>query len=478
MKPSTHHMVLGAAQWWPGGEHITAWRRPDARPEAFLDLEYYVDWARTAERGKFDTLFLADELYVWDRFDSGVVHSSNVRPEPFTLLGALAAVTERIGLAATVSTTYNEPYHTARRVASLDFLSKGRAGWNLVTSASDEEARNFGRERNVDHATRYERGREFVDVVRGLWDSWDDDALLYDKASGRFADRAKLHTLNHRGKHFTVRGPLNIARPPQGYPVLFQAGASEAGRDLAAATADAIFTLTGPVDRLRDFYADVKRRAVGYGRSPEDIKVLPMLLPVIGATLEEAREKADELYDLTPETLALDLLSHYLEIDLTGRGLNETLDFTPDVDATNQSKSVYESVARIAADGSVTLGEIYRHLFDERVRYGTPEQIADYMQECFENDAADGFLIMAAYLPAGLREFVDLVVPLLQERGLFRTEYEFSTLRGHLGLERPESSYPREPAAASGAPVPEASARAQSTSIPPQHRTYTSRGAS
>jgi FMN-dependent oxidoreductase (nitrilotriacetate monooxygenase family) len=434
-------MVLGAAQWWPGGEHITAWRRPDARPEAFLDLEYYVDWARTAERGTFDTLFLADELYVWDRFDSGVEYSSNVRPEPFTLLGALAAVTERIGLAATVSTTYNEPYHTARRVASLDFLSKGRAGWNLVTSASDEEARNFGRERNLDHATRYERGREFVDVVRGLWDSWDDDALVRDKAGGRFADPAKLHTLNHHGKHFTVRGPLNIARPPQGYPVLFQAGASEAGRDLAAATADAVFTLTAPVDRLHDFYVDVKRRAAGYGRPPQDIKVLPMLLPVIGGTHAEAREKADELYKLTPETLALDLLSHYLEIDLAGHRLDQALDFTPDVAGTNQSKSVYERVARIAADRSVTLGEIYRHLFDERVQYGTPEQIADYMQACFENDAADGFLIMAAYLPTGLREFVDLVVPVLQERGLFRTRYETSTLRGYLGLERPRSSY-------------------------------------
>ncbi|MFF1963255.1 LLM class flavin-dependent oxidoreductase [Streptomyces sp. NPDC058232] len=478
MSPNRRHMILGAAQWWPGGEHITAWRRPDAQPEAFLDLEYYVDWAKTAERGMFDTLFLADELYVWDRFDSGVEYSSNVRPEPFTLLGALAAVTERIGLAATVSTTYNEPYHTARRVASLDFLSKGRAGWNLVTSASDEEARNFGRDRNVDHATRYERGREFVDVVRGLWDSWDDDALVHDKASGRFADPAKLHTLDHRGKHFTVRGPLNIARPPQGHPLLFQAGASEAGRDLAAATADAVFTLTGPVDRLRDFYTDVKRRAAGYGRSPQDIKVLPMLIPVIGATEEEARAKADELYELTPETLALDLLSHYLEMDLTGRGLDEALDFTPDVDATNQSKSVYERVAHIAADRSVTLGEIYRHLFDERVRYGTPEQIADYMQESFESDAADGFLVMAAYLPAGLHEFVDLVVPLLQKRGLFRTQYQESTLRGHLGLERPDSSYSGGTGTVADGPVPTKNTLAETSPLPPQHRTYTSRGAS
>lgn len=471
-------MILGAAQWWPGGEHITAWRRAEARPEAFLDLDYYVDWARTAERGKFDTLFIADELYVWDRFDSGVEHSSNVRPEPFTLLGALAAVTERIGLAATVSTTYNEPYHAARRIASLDFLSRGRAGWNLVTSASDEEARNFGRSKNMDHATRYERGREFVDVVRGLWDSWDDDALLYDKAGGYFADRAKLHTLDHEGKHFTVRGPLNIARPPQGYPVLFQAGASDAGRDLAAATADAVFTLTGPVERLRDFYADVKRRAAGYGRAPEDIKILPMVIPVIGTTEEEARAKADELYELTPESLALDLLSHYLEMDLAGRRLDEPLDFTPDVGATNQSKSVYERVARIAADRSVTLGEVYRHLFDERVRFGTPEQIADYLQECFEQEAADGFLIMAAYLPDGLREFVDLVVPELQDRGLLRTEYESTTLRGHLGLERPGSSYPSAAASAADAAAPAANPADQTSPLPPQRRTHTSRGAS
>ena len=443
MSSPKRKMVLGAAQWWPGGEHMTAWRREDAEPEAFLDLEYYVDWAKTAERGKFDTLFLADELYVWDRFRSSVEHTSNVRPEPFTLLGALSVATENIGLAATVSTTYNEPYHTARRVASLDFLSKGRAGWNLVTSASDEEARNFGRERNVDHATRYERGREFVDVVRGLWDSWDDDALVYNKVTGRFADPSKLHTLNHRGNHFTVRGPLNIARPPQGYPPLFQAGSSNAGRDLAAATADAIFTLPGSLDQLRDFYLDVKRRAAERGRSPADIKVLPMLTPIVGATAEEARAKADELYNFTPEVLALDLLSHYLEMDLTGHRLSESLDFTPDVNGTNQSKSVYEEVARIAADGSVTLGEIYRHLFNGRVRWGTPEQIADYMQECFEQEAADGFLIMPAHLPAGLRDFVDLVVPVLQERGLFRTEYDAATLRGHLGLERPASSYSR-----------------------------------
>ncbi|MEV6995102.1 LLM class flavin-dependent oxidoreductase [Streptomyces sp. NPDC093228] len=434
-------MVLGAAQWWPGGEHISGWRRASAQPESFMDLDYYVNWARIAERGKFDTIFLADELYVWDRFDSGVEFSSNVKPEPFTLLAAIATATDRIGLAATISTTYNEPYHAARKIASLDFISKGRAGWNLVTSASDEEARNFGRDRNVDHATRYERGREFVDVVRKLLDSWDDDALVHDKITGRFADPGKMHVANHHGKHFKVRGPLNVARPPQGYPVLFQAGSSDAGRDLAAATADAVFTLTGSVERLQEFYRDVKRRTVAYGRSPDDVKILPMLIPVLGATEDEARSKAQELYDLTPPALALDLLSHYLEVDLSQHSLDEPLNFVKDTGTTNQSKSVYERVARIASDPSVTLGEVYRRLFDERLRYGTPATMADYMQEAFENEAADGFLIMAPYLPDGLSDFVDQVVPELQARGLFRTEYESTTLRGHLRLARPASSH-------------------------------------
>jgi FMN-dependent oxidoreductase (nitrilotriacetate monooxygenase family) len=438
---TARQLILGAGQWWPGGEHLTSWRLPSARPEAFLDLDYYVDFARTAERGRFDTIFLADELYVWDRFDSGVEHSSNIRPEPFTLLGALSVVTERIGLAATISTTYNEPYHAAREIASIDFLSRGRAGWNLVTSTSDEEARNFGRDRQLDHATRYERGREFVEVVQGLWDSWDDDAFRYDKAGGYFADRSKLHTLDHRGPHFSVRGPLNLARPPQGYPVLFQAGASPAGRDLAAATAQAAFVINGPLRRCQEVYADIRARAVGHGRRPADIRVLPMLMPVIGATEGEARAKADELFALTPERLALDLVSHYLELDLSGRDLDEPLDVAVDANSTEQSRSFYERVASIAADRSVTLRQVYRHLFDERVQVGTPEQLADHMQDRFDHAGADGFIVMSAYLPAGLNEFVDQVVPELQRRRLFRTDYESTTLRGHLGLDRPVSRY-------------------------------------
>lgn len=433
--------MLGAGQWWPGGEHLTAWRLPGARPEAFLDLDYYVDLARTAERGKFDTIFLADELYVWDRFDSGVEHSSNIRPEPFTLLGALAVATERIGLAATVSTTYNEPYHAAREIASIDFLSRGRAGWNLVTSTSDEEARNFGRDSQLDHATRYERGREFVEVVQGLWDSWDDDAFRYDKEGGFFADRAKLHVLDHRGTHFRVRGPLNLARPPQGYPVLFQAGGSPAGRDLAAATAQAAFVINGPLDRCQEVYADLKARAAGHGRQPADLKVLPMLMPVLAATPAAARAKADELFALTPERLALDLVAHYLQVDLTGHRLDEPLEFVADASSTEQSRSFYERVAAIAADPTVTLGQVYRRLFDERVQVGTPAQLADHMQERFDNAGADGFIVMSAYLPEGLHEFVDLVVPELQRRRLFRTEYDATTLRGHLGLDRPASRY-------------------------------------
>ena len=432
-------MILGAGQWWPGGEHVSSWRRPEAEPDHFLDLDYYVRMAQAAERGKFDTIFFADELYVWDRYRSGVESASNIRPEPFTLLGALAATTDRIGLAATVSSTYNAPYHAARRVASLDHLSKGRAAWNLVTSACDEEARNFGRDKNLDHSTRYARAREFVDVMRGLFDSYDDDALPRDKASAAFADPDKIHTLNHVGEHFTVRGPLNVARPPQGHPVLFQAGASPAGKDLAAATAEAVFTYGGTLGQSRETYIDLKRRASGYGRDPDTMKVLPLVMPVIAGSAEEALEKANELVASTPEQLALDLIAHHLEVDLTGASLNEPLRFVNRSEISNQSKTIYDRIASVAGRDDVTLREVYRQLFFSRITYGTGRMIADDLELRFRSQAADGFIIMFTYLPDGIDEFVDAVLPHLVERGLFRSEYEGTTLREHLGLARPES---------------------------------------
>ncbi|WP_051570732.1 LLM class flavin-dependent oxidoreductase [Cryptosporangium arvum] len=434
-------MILGAMIFYPGGEHLASWRLPGAEPERYLDLGYYRNFARTAERGGFATLFIADELYVWDRFASGIDHVVNIRPEPFTLLGALSQVTERIGLAATVSTTYNEPFPIARKLASLDFLSEGRAGWNVVTSASDEEAWNFGRDANLDHAVRYRRAAEFIEVVNGLWDSWDDDAFRYDKESGYFADATKLHTLEHRGEFFTVRGPLNIARPPQGRPVIFQAGASEAGRALAGATAEAVFTMgTNAVRGAKILYDDYKARAAANGRNPDHLKVLPALSPVIGETLREAEEYLDRIEALTPERLSLDWLSHYLQFDVSRHPMDER--FQPDLSVpTNQVRSVQEQIGRLVGSGTFTLREVNRALLRRRFLVGTPDTIADWMTERYRAGAADGFMLAFSSIPVGVDQFVDLVVPELTKRGVYSGEYRGRTHRENLGLPVPPSRY-------------------------------------
>jgi FMN-dependent oxidoreductase (nitrilotriacetate monooxygenase family) len=436
MSEAQRSMILGAMIFYPGGEHLASWRLPGAQPERYLDVGYYRDFARTAERGGFATLFIADELYVWDRFASGIDHVVNIRLEPFTLLGALSQVTEEIGLAATVSTTYNEPYHVARKLASLDFLSNGRAGWNVVTSASDEEAWNFGRDANLDHAVRYRRAAEFIDVVNGLWDSWDDDAFRYDKESGYFADASKLHRLDHQGEFFTVRGPLNIARPPQGRPVVFQAGASEAGRALAGATAEAVFTLGA----TKSLYDDYKSRAVANGRSPDHLKVLPAFSPVIGQTQREADEQLDLIEELTPDRLSLDWLSHYLQFDVSGHPMDEK--FQPDLSVpTNQVQSVHEQIRRLVGAGTFTLREVNRAMLRRRFFPGTPDKIADWMAERFTGGTADGFMLAFSSIPVGVEQFVELVVPELKKRGVYTGEYRGATHRENLGLPVPPSRY-------------------------------------
>jgi len=365
-----------------------------------------------------------------------------VRPEPFTLLGALSQVTKRIGLAATVSTTYNEPYHVARKLASLDHLSRGRAAWNLVTSASDEEARNFGRDANLDHSTRYRRGEEFVDVVTGLWDSWDDDAFRYDRESGIFADRAKLHVLGHEGEFLNVRGPLNIPRPPQGHPPLFQAGASEAGRELAGRTAEAVFTISPHgIPGARDLYDDYKNRAVAAGRSADDLLVLPALSPIIGRTEAEAEELFRELAALTPDRVSLDLLSHHLGEDLSDRDPDVVFRFAFDVDGFQQSKTVYSSIQRLVEQRDYTIRELYSELLRRRFVLGTPDSIAAHIAERYEQRAADGFILMFPTLPDTIETFVAEVVPRLADRGIHRAEYAGDTLRENLGLARPAGRY-------------------------------------
>jgi FMN-dependent oxidoreductase (nitrilotriacetate monooxygenase family) len=351
-------------------------------------------------------------------------------------------VTTRIGLAATVSTTYNEPYHVARKLASLDHISGGRAAWNLVTSASDEEARNFGRDAHLEHGLRYRRGSEFVDVVNGLWDGWDDDAFLFDKASGYYADRSKLHVLDHRGDHFAVRGPLSIPRPVQGHPPLFQAGASEAGRELAGRTADAVFTLGGgPLGTAQDLYRDYKRRAVAAGRGEADLKVLPWFSPIIGDSQAEAEEQFRELAALTPERVQVDLLAHYLGTDLGDRDVDEPFTFDFDLAGFNQSKSGYQSIAALLAQRPYTIRELAADLLRRRFTLGTADTLADHLVERYERGAADGFILMSPTLPDTLDRFVGDIVPRLTDQGVYPGEYAGDTLRENLGLERPAGRY-------------------------------------
>lgn len=435
---------LGA--FLPGsGHHVASWRHPEAQADGGLNFQHYKQIAQTAERGKFDMLFLADGVAVRDRGQTPEELSRSgkvVHFEPFTLLSALSAVTERIGLTATVSTTYNEPFHLARKFASLDYLSGGRAGWNLVTSATEAEALNFNRDKHMEHTLRYERAREFVEVVTKLWDSWEDDAFVRDKASGVYFEADKLHIPQHKGTHFSVRGPLNVARPIQGYPVLIQAGSSEDGKNLAAQTAEVIFTAQQTLEEAQAFYGDVKGRLAHYGRNPDHLKIMPGVFPVIGRTEEEAKEKFQQIQDLIHPQVGLALLGGMIGgFDLSQYPLDGPL---PDLPETNGGKSRQKLLTDLARRENLTIRQLYQAIAGARGHrqiLGTPEQIADQLEEWFVNDAADGFNIMPPYLPGGLDEFVDLVIPELQRRGLFRTEYEGNTLREHLGLPRPTNQF-------------------------------------
>ena len=437
----TRRLLLGAFLFHPGGSHVSGWRHPSAEPERHVDIDYYARFAETAERGVFDTIFLADGLYFWDRFPSGVDHYGQTRLEPLTLLSALAVRTRSIGLAATVSTTYNEPFHVARAIASLDHISRGRAAWNLVTSRYDEEARNFGGDDHLDHALRYERGAEFVDVVQQLWDSWADDAILADRESGLFADADKLNVPDHRGDHFTVRGPLNVSRPPQGYPVLFQAGGSDAGQELAAATADAVFARALPLADAQRFYAGLKARVVAHGRQAADVAILPQLRPVVAETDREARELAAEILASTPDAIIVEDVSHSIGQNL-GSDPDAIITYEPDTDIANESKSPNRVLARLRAGERLTARDLYAESFWESISVGTGVSIANEIEERFEQGAADGFVVQALTQPYGFEQFVDLVVPELQRRGLTRTAYEETTLRERLGLPRPQRRVP------------------------------------
>ncbi|MCG6136517.1 MAG: LLM class flavin-dependent oxidoreductase [Nostoc sp. LLA-1] len=427
------------------GHHISAWRHPDAQIDAGLNFEHYKEITQTAERGLFDAVFLADSPAIQENGDAEVQQRNGklAKFEPVTLFSALAPLTKHIGFIATASTTYEEPYTLARKFASLDYLSNGRAGWNVVTTGNENAAGNFGRDEHLEHSQRYERAEEFVKVVKGLWDSWEDDAFIRDRESGIYFDPNKLHTLNHKGQHFSVKGPLNVARPPQGYPVIIQAGASETGRELAAQTAEVIFTANQTLEDAQEFYADVKGRLAKYGRHPDDLKIMPGVFPVIGRTEEEAQEKYEFLQSLIHPSVAWGLLkSRYKGIDLSGYSLDDLAPPLPN--DTNGGKSRLKLLTDLVNRGGFTLRQLYLSVATargHRTIIGSPESIADQLEEWFNNGAADGFNIMPPILPTGLDDFVNLVVPILQKWGLFRTEYEGSTLRENLGLRRPGNAF-------------------------------------
>ena len=425
----------------PVGIHTAWWRVPGAYPDANFNLEHLVRFIRTLERGKFDAFFMADHLAVLNMPVEALRRSATATSfEPLTLLSALAMVTERIGLVATASTTFEAPYHVARRFASLDHISKGRAGWNIVTTSNPDAALNFGLGEHVEHDERYRRAGEFRDVVTGLWDSWADDAWLRDQESGLFFDPSRMHVLDHKGAHLSVRGPLNIARPVQGWPVLVQAGASEAGRDFAASTAEVIFGSSRTIEDGKAFAADMRSRMRAHGRDPASLRILPGALVVTGRTRAEAEDKKRLLDSLVHAESALPNLSIRLGVDASKFDLDAPL---PELPETNQSQSGQKALAALARRDNLTVRQLAQLVggYGGLQMVGTPGEIADTMEEWLEAGASDGFNVMFPTVPAGLDEFVDLVVPELQRRGLFRQEYEGTTLREHLGLRRPENRF-------------------------------------
>jgi len=436
----TRQLHLGAFMR-PISIHTGAWRYPGAVADANFNFPLIRRLAQRLEAAKFDAFFMADHLAVLNMPNDALKRSHTATSfEPFTLLSALAGATSRIGLVATASTTYDEPFHIARRFASLDHLSEGRAGWNIVTTGNPETAWNFNKDEHLEHATRYARAREFYDVVTGLWDSWADDAFLRDVESGVFFDPAKLHTLDHKGEFLKVKGPLNIARPVQGWPVIVQAGASDAGRQLAAETAEVIFGSADSLARGQEFYADVKGRMVAIGRDPDSLKILPAAFVVVGDSDQEARDKRALLDSLVHYDSGIRSLSIILGHDVSGYDPDGPL---PDIPETNASKSGQARMLEAARRPGVTIRDLAAKAgsYAGLAFVGTAKTIADGMEEWLTQRGSDGFNVMFPYVPAGLEDFCDKVIPELQRRGLFRSEYAGTTLRDHLGLARPANQF-------------------------------------
>jgi FMN-dependent oxidoreductase (nitrilotriacetate monooxygenase family) len=414
------------------GSHVAGWRMPGAI-DSFQNIDQVRTIAQEAERGLFDLIFMGDNLHA----DPAAHPSYTARLEPLTLLSAIAGATKHIGLGATVSTTYSDPFTVARVFASLDHLSGGRAAWNAVTTANPTAAANFGTI-HPDHAKRYEIAEEFLTVVRGLWDCWADDAVVADRETGLYIDPAKVRCLDHDGAHFTVKGPLNIGRSPQGQPIILQAGGSGPGQELAAKSADVVFSVTQDLDEARAFYRSVKDRLLKHGRAEDSMVILPGVMPIVGRTEREAHDKLAALQGFISETNALSLLSDRFGIDMSVYDLDGPIpeDLKP--------SDNYHAFAKVMLDKArrenMRLRDVYNLMAAARghwVLCGTPEYVADTLETWFATGAADGFNIMPSHFPDGLTDFVDMVVPILQERGLYRTEYESGTLRDRMGFERP-----------------------------------------
>jgi FMN-dependent oxidoreductase (nitrilotriacetate monooxygenase family) len=417
------------------GYHIAAWRHPDVPAAGAIDFRHFLDVAKKAEAEKIDMIFFADGIGVRasDEPKGSLARDmKNAELEPLTLLAAIGACTSHIGLVATASTTYNEPFHIARKYASIDHISGGRAGWNVVTSWSQQEAWNFSRDEHMGYEERYERAAEFVDVVRKLWDSWEDDAFIRDKETGVFYDEAKLHTPHHKGKHFRVRGPLNSARTPQGRPIIVQAGANEAGREIAAQHADVVYGNAFNVDAARQYYDDVKGRMAKYGRTPDQLRIMPGLTPYVAKTRREAQDKFDQLQELIDPLSGLAILYSTFG-DLSGYDLDGPV---PDT-GTYKVQSIARNLLEMAERDKLSIRDLYKRMAAGNSGYllvGTAEDIVDNMQSWFEAGAADGFNICPATLPQGMDDLSEFILPELRKRGLFRTDYESGTLRGNLGL--------------------------------------------
>lgn len=435
-KANKRSLKLGAIIHGVGGG-TSGWRHPDLLSDASVNIGFYKQQAQKAEEGKFDLVFIADGLYITEK---SIPHFLN-RFEPITILSALATVTEKIGLVGTLSTSYSEPFTVSRQFSSIDHISGGRAGWNVVTSPLEGSALNFGGKDHPEHSKRYRIAEEYLEVAKGLWDSWEDDAFTRNKETGEFFDPEKLHRLNHKGEFFAVQGPLNIGRSKQGQPVIFQAGSSESGRTLAAKTADAVFTGHETLKEAQEFYRDVKERVAQQGRNPEHTLIFPGIGPIIGRTQEEAEEKYQQIVSLVTIENALDYLGRFFEHhDFSQYDLDAQFPDVGDL-GSNSFRSGTDRIKKRAKELNLTLREVALQAATPRNAFiGTPEYVADQVQQWFEEEGADGFIIAASH-PGSLDDFVDLVVPILQERGLYRTEYEADTLRGNLGIPVPENRY-------------------------------------